>query len=112
MNRQDDNGSCFLHTKSRKIKYFTVDLVTKKDLTQTKQVLGRIFILYTNRGFAKIVFHCDNAFSQLNDHVGEANMDIVGRGEHVPTIKSSIRTIKERCRSIIASLPYCINQNQ
>ena len=33
-------------------------------------------------------------------------MDIVGRGEHVPTIEHSIRTIKERCRSIAASLPF------
>ena len=73
---------------------------------QTKQVLDRILKLCTNRGFAITGFHCSNDFRKLKDHSVKANMDIVGRGGHVPTIKRSIRTIKERCRSMTASLPF------
>ena len=88
------------------MKYWTVDLVTKKDMMQTKHVPDRTHKLYTNRGSTITGFLYYNTFSKLKNHSSEANMDIVGRGELVPTIKRSIRTIKERCRTITASLPF------
>ena len=89
------NSHCFIHTKSRSIKYFTVDLVTQKIWLIQKKILNKTLKLYTNSGFAIIDYHCHNAFINLQNYPGKANMDIVGRGEHVLTEECSIRTIKK-----------------
>ena len=42
----------------------------------------------------------------LRDHVGSANLNIVGREDYVGAIECSIRTIKERARCICYKFPY------
>ena len=61
---------------------------------------------YENRGFGIHAFHADNAFKSIEDELDPATLHTVAKGEHVPTIERSIRTLKERCRCITAGLPY------
>ena len=45
-------------------------------------------------------------FEPLCSLLGDTNLHIVMKDEHVPTIERSIRTVKERGRCFTASLPY------
>ena len=61
---------------------------------------------YTHRGIIITPYNGDNGFEMLRDHLGGANLNIVGREDHVGAIERSIRTIKERARCICYKLPY------
>lgn len=98
------NGLTFLHTKSRKIKFLTAEhckgTTTKEALEHIQANVDR----YARRGFEINGFIGDNAFAPLKEVLEPFH--IVSKGEHVPTIERSIRTLKERCRCTTASLPY------
>ena len=52
------------------------------------------------------MYNGDNAFEMIRDKFGEANVNIVGREEHVGPAEREIRTIKERARCTTNYLPY------
>ena len=100
------NRQPFLHTKSRKIKFLTADRCTSTSMNEALKLINKTVQKYEDRGFEIDLFHGDNAFSPLMEQFGESRMHIVSKGEHVPNIERSIRTLKERCRCFTAGLPY------
>ena len=52
------------------------------------------------------MYNGDTAFEMIRDKCGEANVNIVGKEEHVDPAECKIRTIKETARCTINYLPY------
>ena len=63
---------------------------------------------YLTRGFTVTDVFGDNKFGsdQYIDLFLPVSLYICSKGEHVPIIKRSIRTVKERARSAIVGLPF------
>ena len=64
------------------------------------------------RGFTVPVVHCDNEFKdeQVEAAIGNRDMvfDEVGPGQHEPVSERKVRTVKERTRAVLHSLPYAL----
>jgi hypothetical protein len=54
----------------------------------------------------------DNEFEKVRDHVPMVDMNTPAAAEHVAEIERQVRTIKERCRTIMCTLPYNALPNQ
>ena len=63
-------------------------------------------------GFTVPVMHCDNEFKddQVEAAIGNRRMvlDAVGPGQHEPVSERKGRTVKERTRAVLHSLPYTL----
>ena len=102
------DGIPFLHTKSKDVNYITIQhLADRKEQTLVMK-LSYVSNLYLKRGFTITDVFSDNEFSELSikQLFLPANMHICARGEHVPIIERSIRTVKERARAVYNDLPY------
>ena len=60
------------------------------------------------RGLSIVMIHADEEFSSLREDLTAlgVNLNIASTNEHVPEIERAIRTIKERNRSIVSTLPF------
>ena len=104
------NGVAFFTTISQHIKFVTADrLLDQKGPTILKALL-RILAVYLKRGFVVVMCHMDNQFQCLEElMVGRGYrvvLNICAPDEHVPEIERSIRTGKERVRSVASTLPF------
>jgi hypothetical protein len=102
------NGYVFLHTKSSKINFLTTEICTSRSQHQIIQVLDRVKQTYEARGFEISAVHGDNEFDikSVRTFLLPAILHIYGKDEHVGIVERSIRTIKERCRTMTHSMPY------
>ena len=102
------NGIPFLHTKSKDLDYITVQHLKSRKEKEISSKLGIVVDRYIKRGFVISDVFGDNEFNHpiFERLVLPANMHICAKGEHVPVVERSIRTIKERARSVFQDLPY------
>jgi hypothetical protein len=102
------NGYVFLHTKSSKINFLTSQICTTRSQGQILKILDTVKQTYEARGFEISAVHGDNEFDikSIRTFLLPALLHIYGKDEHVGTIERSIRTIKERCRTMTHSMPY------
>ena len=98
----------FLHTKSSKIDFLTVQSGETRHTKSIVKGIKRVINTYENRGFSITDLHADNEFdiNILKQEIDLISTHFYGRIEHVGTIERSIRTVKERTRAICHSLPY------
>jgi hypothetical protein len=99
-------GLSFFHTISRDIKFRTIEYV--EDLTKQTTLRGLISVarLYQINKFKIRQINGDMAYESLRDDLLPVQLVTAPAGEKVPEVERSIRTIKERLRCIVASLPY------
>ena len=100
------NGIVFLHTKSKNIKKMTTHRYIGSGKEECIKKIDIITNVYTNRRFNITPYNGDNGFEILRERLDGANLNIVGRDDHIGAIERSIRTIKERARCICYKLPY------
>jgi hypothetical protein len=102
------NGYAFLHTKSSKLNFLTSQICTSRSTGQILKVLDTVKQTYEARGFEITAVHGDNEFDikALKTFLLPAILHIYGKDEHVGAIERSVRTIKERCRTMTHSMPY------
>ena len=98
----------FLITFSRGIRYGTAEHLPSRRKSAIIRSLKRIFQLYSHRGFVVQELLGDGEFKSMEGELLEAGFpaNIAGRGEHVPDVERYIRTVKERCRSTMSTLPF------
>jgi hypothetical protein len=98
----------YLHTKSEKINFLTVQ--SGKNRTKRSIIDGLNVVLdtYHARGFMVTDIHGDNEFdiNDLRHALSPTTIHIHGVEEHSGIVERSIRTIKERCRSMCHAVPY------
>jgi len=99
-------GLVMLHTVSRKIHFRTVEELPSRSYKHILSGLQRVFNLYLGRGFNVLVMRADLEFQSFHDTFLPTTLELASKGEHVPEIERSIRTVKENIRSIIHGLPF------
>ena len=100
--------SSFLMTKSRSIKFTTVQPTTKQDINSLFDLLTQVFSVYTNGGFRVRHLFADNQFEPLRQRlrVVGVHLNTPAASEHVPDAEREIRTLKEHVRGVIGNTPY------
>ena len=99
-------GIPFLHTISRDIGYRTVHAAADRSRATILRELQRVLKLYHTRGFQVCDIHADNEFACVSDVFLPIVFDIVPADSHVGEVERSVRTIKERLRSLVHGLPF------
>ena len=101
-------GSIFLHTKSDKIGYRSIQALKTRKVTEIIQGIKIVIEKYLNKGFKISKWHRDNSFNctGVEEAILPKKMNAYTRNEHVGPIEISIREIKERTRSTCQLLPY------
>jgi len=100
------NGMAFFHTISRGLQFRTVHDVPNRKYKTLLSCFQDVENLYTSRGFVITNMHADLEFECLKQSILPVQLHLTSQGEHVPEVERSIRTLKDRCRTIIHSLPY------
>ena len=102
------NGKPYLHTKTKDVNYITINKLQSRKARDIKRKLKPIIKKYLTRGFIITDVFGDNEFSSPTYETLflPATLHVCSKGEHVPIIERSVRTIKERARAASASLPY------
>ena len=102
------NQQPFLHTKSSKINFLTVQSGENRTTNSIISGLKKVVNVYEKRGFTITNLHTDNKFDieDVKDSLQPINTHIHGRKEHVGTIERSVRSVKDRRRALCHALLY------
>ena len=102
------NGIIFLHTKSKNLNYITIQKLDRRTTSEIKKKLKYVIMKYLSRGITITDVFADNEFNQdaFREMLLPATLHICAKGEHVPIIERSVRTVKERARSVCNVVPY------
>ncbi|KAI2500802.1 Reverse transcriptase (RNA-dependent DNA polymerase) [Fragilaria crotonensis] len=100
----------FFVTISRNIRFSTSEFLTNRKSETIFKAITHVHQTYAKRGFHIEVILMDGEFDKdgLVGDVAELGITIncVAAEEHVPEIERHIRTIKERSRSVVSTLPF------
>ena len=99
-------GLPFIHTISRKIKFRTVKAVKSRTKGVILKETMAAVALYEARGFDVVDIHADMDFECIKDDVRPILMNLNAHDDHVGEVERSIRTIKERVRADVHSMPF------
>jgi hypothetical protein len=97
---------CFLHTISRDIQFRTVSPVPDRHRATIRSELSAVCSIYAARGFRVTNVHCDSEFECVQHDFPDIHFAFVAADGHVGEVERSIRTIKERVRAVLHSLPF------
>jgi len=100
------NGLPHFVTLSRGIKLITIEFLPSRTAEQLHKSLQVVASIYRRGGFLVKMCLMDMEFKKLEEGSSEVLVNTTAAREHVTDIERCIRTIKERCRSIISELPY------
>ena len=106
------NSVPFLVSASQNINLITIEHAPKRTTSQLGHLLQRIINVYAQAGFQVCAILMDNKFEKVCDHVPMVDMNTPAAAEHVAEIERRVRTIKERRRTIMCTLPYKALPNQ
>ena len=102
------NKMPFLVTISRAIKFGTVAFLKNAKIARIMDTIKEVRNVYMKPGFVLEFIEVDGQFKPLRGEL--APMDITlnkcSQEEHVPVVGPRIRTFKERCWSIVNTLPF------
>eukprot|EP01041_Mallomonas_annulata_P007081 gene7081-14411_t len=103
----------YLISVTEPLSYILVNKLKDRSIKKIlyKQVYKQLGV-YFSRGFDLLTIRCDPeselvGLKSLFGHDG-IEMDITGADEAVPKVERTIRTVKERVRGILNTLPYCL----
>jgi hypothetical protein len=101
-------GLLVLITTSRDTQFTTVEKIESRTSSLLAKGIMVVVNLYKKRGFIIDIFLMDNKFENVRGILQEQKnqSNICAPNEHVPEVELKIRTVKERVRGIIKSLPF------
>lgn len=102
------NRMAFLHTKSEKINFLTVQRCLNRSKHTISGGIRSEIKLCHDRGFNVVNVHGDNEFdiNDLRQVLAPTELVIYAKEQRVPIVKRSIQTIEEQCRTTCKSKPY------
>ena len=100
------NGTPFLHTKTRKLNFRSLQRFYSRGKKETTAGINRVIDTYLQHGLSIDTCHGDNEFEKNRSGIAPVHLETVARREHVPRIERSIRVIKERVRCFCHGLPF------
>ena len=98
------NGYPFLVTLSRNIRLFTVELLPSRTAKQLSSSLNKIVKIYARGGYIVRLILMDMEFEKVKSEMDSVEINTTAAREHVGEIERGIRTLKERCRCVLAGL--------
>jgi hypothetical protein len=100
------NGNLFLHTISEFIKFRTVAPLNNRAKQTILTAIMSVLRLYDRRGFTVTRVEADHEFAPLIHDLLPTQCNIAAADDHVAEVERSIRTVKERVRSLLQGLPF------
>ena len=100
------DGTAFLMTVSRRLKFVTTEHVPVRTATQLSKHIKRVLEVYGRAGFNVRTILMDGEFEKIKPFLPNLECNTTAAKEHVGEAERTIRTIKERTRGIIAALPF------
>ena len=100
------NGVAFLITLSRQIRLVTIEHVPSRTALQLSNSLTKVKQLYGRGGFTVKIILMDMEFTKIENDMEDVVINTTAAREHVGEIERQIRTVKERARCVISTLPY------
>jgi hypothetical protein len=100
------DGTAFLVTLSRRIKFITVEHVPVRTATSLSKHITRVLQVYEHAGLRVRMILMDGKFEKVRDFIPRVECNTTAAKEHVSKAERAIRTIKERTRGLVATLPF------
>jgi hypothetical protein len=100
------NGTAFLITVSQRIKFITGEHLQTQIAGTLCKHLEWVLQVYAQAGFRVRTILMDGDFEKVKDFLPNVECNTTVAKEHMSKAKQMIRTIKERARGLIATLPF------
>ena len=100
------NGTAFLMTVMRQLKFITVEHLPVRMATQLSKHIKRVLEVYGRAGFRIRTILMDGKFEKVKPFLPTLECNTTAAKEHVSKAERTIRTMKERTRGLIAMLPF------
>jgi hypothetical protein len=100
------DGTPFLLTVARHLKFVTAEHVPVRTATNLSKHMTRVVEVYKRAGFIVRTISMDGEFEKIQPHLPTVECNTTAAKEHVSEAERTIRTIKERTRGILATLPF------
>ncbi len=101
------DGTAFLMTDSRKIKLDTAEHVPVQTAKCLCKHLRRVLLVYGRADFRVRTILMDGEFERIKNLMTTVECNTTAAKEHVSKAERTIRTIKDRTRGLITTLPIC-----
>jgi hypothetical protein len=100
------DGAAFLVTLSRRIKFIIAEHVPVRTAISLSKHITRVLQVYEVAGFRVRTILMDGKFEKVQDLIPRVECNTTAAKEHVSKAERAIRTIKERMRGLVATLPF------
>lgn len=100
------NGEALIVTVSRGLKFITKQYLPSRQANNLASSIRETIKIYQRGGFRAQTLLMDGEFEKIKPLLPEVLVNTTSAGEHVGDIERHIRTIKERARGILRTLPY------
>ena len=102
------NSLGFLATKSKKVKFSTVQFAPKQTIEILLRMIRQILVLYRQGSLVVRELQMDGQFEPLREPLADLGvlLNTTSASEHVPMIERHIRTLKDHVRSTMARTPF------
>jgi hypothetical protein len=100
------DGTAFLITVLRRIKFITPEHVPVRTAKSLAKHIDQVVNVYTQAGFIVRTILMDGEFEKIKNLVPCLECNTTATKEHVSEAERGIRTVKERTRGVLATLPF------
>ncbi len=100
------DGIAFLITVSRRIKFVTTEHLPIRTATSLSKLLQQVLLVYGRAGFRVRSILMDGEFEKVKGLMPMVECNTTAAKEHISEAECSIRTVKERTRGIVTTLPF------
>jgi hypothetical protein len=100
------DGTPFLTTVARHMKFVTAEHVPVRTATNLSKHITQVLEVYKRAGFVVRTILMDGEFEKIRPLLPNLECNTTAAKEHVSEAERTIRTIKERTRGLLATLPF------
>jgi hypothetical protein len=100
------DGTAFLLTVSRRIKFVSAEHLPTRTAVSLSKHMKRALDVYGRAGFIVRNILMDGEFEKLKPLMPSVECNTTAAKEHVSEAERAIRTLKERMRGLLATLPF------
>jgi hypothetical protein len=100
------DGTAFLLTVAQRIKFVTAEHVPVRTGLSLSKHMKQVLDVYRRAGFRVRTILMDGEFEKLKPLLPSVECNTTAAKEHVSEAERTIRTLKERTRGLLATLPF------
>ena len=100
------DGTAFLLTVSRRIKFVTAEHLMVRAALSLSKHMTRVLEVYGRAGFRVRNILMDGEFEKLKPLMPSVECNTSAAKEHASEAERTIRTLKERMRGLLGTLPF------